>query len=78
MNKKRKDYLKVLLLALFLGHLGIHRFYTKKIGTGILMLITCGGFLIWYLIDLIMILTGNFKDDHGKKLSFSIKNQAAI
>lgn len=45
-----------LLLCIFLGIFGAHRFYAGKIGTGILMLITGGGVGIWVLIDLIMIL----------------------
>jgi TM2 domain-containing membrane protein YozV len=36
---------------------GIHRFYVGKIGTGILMILTFGGFGIWVLVDLIMIAT---------------------
>lgn len=60
-----KDWLVTLLLSLFLGTLGIHRFYTGKIGTGILQLITLGGCGIWTLIDIIMISTGNFKDKDG-------------
>ena len=68
--KSDKDWLITLLLSLFLGGLGVHRFYVGKIGTGILQLITLGGCGIWTLIDLIMIITGNFKDKDG----YVIKN----
>ena len=67
--KSEKDWLTTLLLCLFLGGLGVHRFYTGKIGTGILQLITLGGCGIWSLIDLIMILTGNFKDGQGNPIT---------
>ena len=60
-----KDWLVTLLLSIFLGSLGIHRFYVGKIGTGILQLLTLGGCGIWSIIDLIMIITGNFKDANG-------------
>ncbi len=60
-----KDWLVTLLLSLFLGTLGIHRFYAGKIGTGILQLITLGGCGVWTLVDIIMIVTGNFKDKDG-------------
>ena len=78
MNKKRKAFLTVLLLSIFFGNLGIHRFYTKKVVTGVLMLITLGGCGIWYIVDLIVILTGNFKDENGKDLSFSPNKKAAV
>ncbi len=61
-----KSRLAALLLCLFLGWLGVHRFYVGKIGTGVLMIFTFGGLGIWTLIDLIMIIVGGFKDVDGK------------
>ena len=57
-----------MLLYFFLGGLGIHRFYVGKAGTGILMILTLGGLGIWVIIDLVMIVTGGFKDSEGKDL----------
>jgi TM2 domain-containing membrane protein YozV len=51
------------------GIFGLHRFIYGKIGTGILMLITLGGFGIWWLIDLIRIAIGHFTDSKGNHLS---------
>lgn len=54
--ENEKSYQKAqttFLLCLFLGFLGIHRIYSKKFGTGILWLFTCGLFGIGWLIDLI-------------------------
>lgn len=65
-NKSEKDWLVTLLLAIFVGSIGIHRFYVGKIGTGILQLVTLGGCGIWSLIDIIMIITGKFTDSEGK------------
>jgi len=53
------------LLALFLGFLGAHRFYVGKVGTAVLMIITLGGLGVWWLIDVIMILLGGFRDKAG-------------
>jgi TM2 domain-containing membrane protein YozV len=64
-----KSWIAALLLCFFLGTLGIHRFYVGKVGTGILMLITFGGFGIWTLIDFIMIAIGSFKDKQGLALA---------
>lgn len=62
-----KSKVVALILSIFLGELGIDRFYLGYIGTGILNLITCGGFGIWWLIDLIMIATGKLKPKDGSE-----------
>lgn len=67
--KSEKDWLVTLLLCLFVGGIGAHRFYAGKIGTGILQLLTVGGCGIWALIDLIMIITGNFTDKQGNAIT---------
>ncbi len=61
----------VLILAILLGPLGVHRFMVGKIGTGVLMLLTFGGFGIWALIDVIMIIIGAFTDADGNKIKLS-------
>ncbi|MBF0199568.1 MAG: TM2 domain-containing protein [Planctomycetes bacterium] len=64
-GKSEKGFVPMILLCFFLGTFGVHRFYAGKIGTGVLMLLTFGGFGIWALIDFIMIVCGNFKDKEG-------------
>ena len=66
----QKSWVVTLVLCLFLGMLGAHRFYTGKIGTGIVQILTLGGFFgVWVLIDLIMILIGKFTDKDGNALA---------
>lgn len=64
----RKDWLLTLLLCLFVGWLGIHRFYTGHILIGVIQLLTFGGCGVWTLVDLILIVTDNYKDANGYPL----------
>ncbi len=72
-----KSPLVTLLLCLFLGMFGIHRFYVGKFGTGLLMFLTGGGLGIWFLVDLILIVTNKFEDSEGKRLKL-IKSPSSI
>lgn len=49
-QQKKKEF----LLCLFLGWCGVHRFYKKKIGTGILYLCTFGCLLVGWIVDLLI------------------------
>lgn len=65
-ENSEKNFETCLLLFIFLGWIGAHRFYVGKIGTAILYIITLNGLWIWWIVDLITILTRNFKDNEGK------------
>jgi TM2 domain-containing membrane protein YozV len=63
-----KKKLTALILCLLLGWAGIHRFYVGKTGTGIIWLLSGGLFGIGWLLDLIFILVGSFRDKAGYPL----------
>jgi TM2 domain-containing membrane protein YozV len=62
-------YVVTILLAMFLGTFGIHRFYVGKYLSGILMLLTLGGLGIGAMIDIIIILFDGFSDGQGRIVS---------
>ncbi len=57
-----------LLLCLFGGLFGLHQYYVGNIGKGLLYTFTCGLFLFGWIIDLIQIASGSFKDNSGQPL----------
>ena len=61
-----KSWVAALLLVIFLGVLGIHRFYLGYTWQGIVQLLTLGGFGIWALIDLIRIATQDLQPAEGE------------
>lgn len=66
-----KSQLVALILVIFVGVLGIHRFYLGYTTYGIIQLLTGGGCGIWALIDLVRIATGDLKPmdgDYDEKL----------
>ena len=64
-----KSKLTAILLCFFLGSLGIHRFYLGYTLIGVIQLLTFGGFIIWTIVDLIMLIIGSLKDSEGNDLA---------
>lgn len=67
-SQASQNYLVLVLLSFFLGHLGVDRFYGGRIGLGLVKLFTIGGFGIWWLVDLILALVGAQKNNKGQQI----------
>jgi TM2 domain-containing membrane protein YozV len=60
--------LTLLLLCYIFGMFGLHRFYTAKYTSAVLMLLTLGGLGFWVLVDLALIIMGKFTDREGRQI----------
>ncbi len=58
-----------MLLVVLLGIVGAHRFYVGRTGSALAMVFTLGGLGIWWLIDIIIVATGQLFDSEGKRVS---------
>lgn len=77
MKVSNKNHTQVLLLAIFVGFLGVHRFVVGKTGTGVLWLLTLGLFGVGWLVDVIWLL-GNCFDDWDGAVLVSEKGKKRI
>jgi hypothetical protein len=60
-EENKKSRTKAVLDCMFLGFLGIHRFYLGYRLIGIIQFLTGGGFLIWMIVDFVRLITGSLR-----------------
>ena len=61
----QKSRTVALIICVFVGFLGIHHFYSGRNGLGVLYLLTAGLCGIGWIIDIVLIATGKYKDGKG-------------
>lgn len=64
----QRNFMTVWAFAMFLGFFGVDRFYLGKIWTGVLKLLTFGGYSIWVLVDVILLMLNKTKDKWDREL----------
>ncbi len=65
---KQRHFLAVFFISFIWGVFGVDRMYLGKWGTGFLKLVTAGGFGIWVIVDLILIMSGSMRDKQGREM----------
>lgn len=69
-DQQSSDLNGIVLLLLFIFLPTAHYVYVNKIGLALLFFLTGGGFGIWWFIDLVRVISGNFPDQNGKPIRF--------
>ena len=65
-----KSRMTTLLLCVFAGFLGLHRFNAGRVGSGVLWFVSFGLLSVGWIYDLVMVATGEFVDDQGKRVLY--------
>lgn len=63
-----RSWLVTLILAIFLGELGIHRFYAGKVVSGLIWMFTGGLCGVGWIVDIILIICNLFRDKEGNRI----------
>lgn len=66
---RQRHFLAVFFISFMWGTFGVDRMYLGKWGTGILKLVTLGGFGLWTIVDIILIMGGVMRDKQGREMA---------
>lgn len=67
-KNKQRHFLAVFFFSFMWGVFGVDRFYLGRYFTGFLKLITFGGFGLWAMIDLSLVMAGAMTDRNGNEM----------
>jgi len=67
-SPRQRHFLAAFFVSFFWGVFGADRMYMGYWGLGFLKLITAGGFGIWVIIDLFLIMAGYMRDKQGREM----------
>ena len=73
-----KNFKVAFMLSIFLGMLGADHFYLGKNGTGILKLLTGGGFYVWWIYDFIQTSKGKATDKEGRVITLDESDKSLV
>lgn len=68
LSESEHSWWATFLLSVFFGFVGADRLYLQQFGLGALKLFTIGGFMFWWALDVILLLTVQLRDGDGRKL----------
>ena len=66
---RQRHFLAVFFISFSWGTFGVDRMYLGKWGTGILKLISAGGFGLWTIVDLYLIMNGSMRDKWDREMA---------